>query len=328
MNKLKYLLSVTVLLSLLVGCSESSHYYISMTTTHATDQEFIFTSNTYMYDLTSKKLKKVSSEPYESQYPLSTYDYKNNKVYYSGSDNKEYGNSYIKQYGLSTHKTSKFIDYVDAINDIRILDDHKMFIVGRLKKVKKNTMVPSIYNTKTHKINYLNWNQDSFATCTNYNPDTQELIIPHYSMSLSYKLTDDYNNGIIKNEVDSYAPITFTVVKKNKTEDVFKLNHKQLDSTYIDKDYIYYVTDKQTSITNFDLVRYDRHTKEKKKLLDGKCGYYSMNIVTVLDNIIYFIGQKSEVYELVELDMNTNEQTVIYQSKTQEAINNAQFYKK
>ena len=34
-----------------------------------------------MYDLTSKKLKKVSSEPYESQYPLSTYDYKNNKVY-------------------------------------------------------------------------------------------------------------------------------------------------------------------------------------------------------------------------------------------------------
>ena len=81
MNKLKYLLSVTVLLSLLVGCSESSHYYISMTTTHATDQEFIFTSNTYMYDLTSKKLKKVSSEPYESQYPLSTYDYKNNKVF-------------------------------------------------------------------------------------------------------------------------------------------------------------------------------------------------------------------------------------------------------
>ena len=60
-------------------------------------------------------------------------------------------------------------------------------------------MVPSIYNAKTHKINYLNWNQDSFATCTNYNPDTQELIIPHYSMSLSYKLTDDYNNGIIKN---------------------------------------------------------------------------------------------------------------------------------
>lgn len=53
-----------------------------------------------------------------------------------------------------------------------------------------------------------------------------------------------------------------------------------------------------------------------------------MNIVTVLDNIIYFIGQRSEVYELVELDMNTNEQTVIYQSKTQEAINNAQFYKK
>lgn len=154
MNKLKYLLSVTVLLSLLVGCSESSHYYISMTATHATDQEFIFTSNTYMYDLTSKKLKKVSSEPYESQYPLSTYDYKNNKVYYSGSDNKEYGNSYIKQYALSTHKTSKFIDYVDAINDIRILDDHKMFIVGRLKKVKKNTMVPSIYNTKTHKINF------------------------------------------------------------------------------------------------------------------------------------------------------------------------------
>ena len=32
--------------------------------------------------------------------------------------------------------------------------------------------------------------------------------------------------------------------------------------------------------------------------------------------------------KLVELDMNTNEQTVIYQSKTQEAINNAQFYKK
>lgn len=55
MNKLKYLLSVTVLLSLPVGCSESSHYYISMTTTHATNQEFIFTSNTYMYDLTSKK---------------------------------------------------------------------------------------------------------------------------------------------------------------------------------------------------------------------------------------------------------------------------------
>ena len=59
----------------------------------------------------------------------------------------------------------------------------------------------------------------------------------------------------------------------------------------------------------------------------GMC-YYSMNIVTVLDNLIYFIGQRSEVYELVELDMNTNEQTVIYQSKTQEAINNAQFYKK
>ena len=56
MNKLKCILSITVLLSLLVGCSESSHYYISMTTTHATDQEFIFTSNTYMYDLTSKKL--------------------------------------------------------------------------------------------------------------------------------------------------------------------------------------------------------------------------------------------------------------------------------
>ena len=78
MNKLKCILSITVLLSLLVGCSESSHYYISMTTTHATDQEFVFTSNTYMYDLTSKKLKKVSSEPYESQYPLSTYDYKKN----------------------------------------------------------------------------------------------------------------------------------------------------------------------------------------------------------------------------------------------------------
>lgn len=81
-------------------------------------------------------------------------------------------------------------------------------------------------------------------------------------------------------------------------------------------------------ITNFDLMRYNRHTKEKKKLLDGKCGYYSMNIVTVLDNIIYFIGQRAEVYELVKLDMNTNEQTVIYQSKVQEAINNAQFYKK
>lgn len=328
MNKLKYLLSVTVLLSLLVGCSESPHYYISMTTTHATDQEFIFTSNTYVYDLTSKKLKKVSSEPYESQYPLSTYDHKSNKVYYSGSDNKEYGNSYIKQYDISTHKTSKFVDYVDAINDIRILDDHQIFIVGRLKKVKKNTMVPSIYDTQTHKINYLNWNHDTFATCTNYNPDTQELIIPHYSMSLSYKMTDDYNNGIIKNEADSYAPITFSVIKNNKIEDVFKLNKKQLDSTYIDEDYIYYVTDKQTSVTNFDLMRYDRHTKEKKLLLDGKCGYYSMNIVTVLDNIIYFIGQRAEAYELVKLDMKTNDQTVIYKSKAQEAINNAQFYKK
>ena len=117
-------------------------------------------------------------------------------------------------------------------------------------------------------------------------------------------------------------------MKNNKIEDVFKLNNKQLDSTYIDEDYIYYVTDKQTSITDFDLMRYDRHTKEKKKLLDGKCGYYSMNIVTVLDNTIYFIGQRAEVYELVKLDMNTNEQTVIYQSKAQEAINNAQFYKK
>lgn len=326
MKAIKCLLVLTAFISTIIGCSNAPHYYISITTTHATAQQFVFTSNTYTYDLTTQKLKKISSEPYESQYPLTTYDYKNNKVYYSGSDNKDYNNAYIKQYNLATEKTTQLTDYVDAINDMRVLNDHQVFIVGRLKKVRKNTMVPSIYDTKTHKINYLNWNHDTFATCTNYNPDTKELIIPHYSMALSYKLTDEFNNGIIKNEPDSYAPITVSTLKNNKIEDIFTLKKKQLDSTYITEDYIYYVLEKQTAITDFELMRYNCHTKEKKKLLDGKCGYYSMNIVTVIDNIIYFIGQRADIYELVRLDMDTNDQTVIYQSKDNEAINNAQFY--
>lgn len=328
MKTIKCVLAAAAFLSTLIGCSGAPHYYISMTTTHATDQQFVFISNTYIYDLTTQKLKKISSEPYESQYPLTTYDDKNNKVYYSGSNHKDYNNAYIKQYNLSTGKTTKLTDYVDAMNDMRVLNDHQIFIVGRLKKVRKNTMVPSIYNTKTHKINDLNWDHDMFATCTNYNPDTKELIIPHYSIALSYKLTDEFNNGIIKNEPDSYAPITISTLKNNKIENIFTLKKKQLDSTYIDENYIYYVLEKQTAITDFELIRYDRHTKEKQLLLDGQCGYYSMNIVTVIDNIIYFIGQRADVYELVRYDMDTNDQTVIYQSKDQEAINNAQFYKK
>lgn len=65
--------------------------------------------DTYYYSINNNELNKVSSQKYYLQYPLSTYSFDNNCVYYTQYTSKKgYSNAAIYKYDIKPKKSRLF----------------------------------------------------------------------------------------------------------------------------------------------------------------------------------------------------------------------------
>lgn len=168
-------------------CQNKPNLYIFFTSAYETGEPNDIDMDTYVYKSNDKSLNKVSHLKYYSQYPLTTYSKQENCVYYSHCTTDDLSDSdAIYKYDLKTKKNEKYIDYVDAINDIRILDNHQMLIIGQLKDVKDHNIVLTIYDTQNKTINDLSWDKDQYVASSYYDPISQEIVLGHYSLEESY----------------------------------------------------------------------------------------------------------------------------------------------
>ena len=302
---MKRITTLLFILLILCGCTSNSHY-LSITNTKEENNELI--SDIYSYDLNKNSLSLITSIPYTSNHPLTTYN--NNHIYYSArSDtNIEYSPCLIKEYNLDNKEDNIIADYVDTINDIRYLDN-KLFIVGQLKDLDDHNMVPTIYDLKTKKIEDFNWDNDQFVCASNYNPDDNSIILAHYSYKEKESLNNAYNNNEISFE-ETIPTITISKIDNNKISKLYTLN-KEVLSIYLNNNKLYYTTDNK-------LICYNIDNAKKEVILED----YNLKIVYANKKDLYIINHK----DLIKYNFETKQENTIFTAKNKSAINNIQTY--
>lgn len=190
-NKLIYILVIFLVVSV-TGCQNkpeeisASGKYISYTVTAENDDKSL-EMITFAYDLDDDSNIGVSKMEYNAQYPLTAYDKKNNKVYYSSriddADN-------LFELDLKTGGTKQLTDSLFAINYI-IPVDNELYLVA----VENGVRAMGLFKLVNNKLERILDDVDAFVWKVNYNPDLQTLVFNTYSQSELDKKMEEPDDG-------------------------------------------------------------------------------------------------------------------------------------
>ncbi|TCU67846.1 hypothetical protein EV204_11190 [Tissierella praeacuta] len=109
----------------------------------------------YEYDVDEKKVISFQELGEVALYPVGYKDYKNNKVYYSGSNNGLYDNLY--EYNLNTKNKKQLTDGKFVFNDMYIIGD-EIFVTAAAEG--KTVTQPGKFDFITNNLIYLDAEDD------------------------------------------------------------------------------------------------------------------------------------------------------------------------
>ncbi len=109
----------------------------------------------YEYDIEKEKIISFEKLDEVALYPVAYKDYKNNKIYYSSSDNGLYDNFY--EYDLNTRDKKQLTDGKFVFNDIYIIDN-EIFVTAAGEG--KTVTQPGKFDFMTNDFLYLNEKDD------------------------------------------------------------------------------------------------------------------------------------------------------------------------
>lgn len=128
---------------------------------------------TYVYDVKNKTVEQLDPIPCGAVYPISYYDYREKKLYYSnGKTGDGYDNLY--QYDTEKKTTTQLTDGKFVFNDL-LLRDGKLIcnVAPQFSTVTK----PAIYNVQENTFQYLDpEDDDTWCHSLSYNKSTDALL--------------------------------------------------------------------------------------------------------------------------------------------------------
>lgn len=331
-KKMKKSFLFLIITILLVGCQLDSELvnepmtiqsglYISFTVTHAVDgSENTFESDIYCFGIEDKIVRKVTTIPYFSSYPLAVYDDNDKKVYYSRSSSSKVGErDELYQYDIETNETLRLTSSLYGINYIFSTED--TIILGAISEKNTKALGPKIYNKSNGVLQELAWNEDDFINQMTFNPLTKTTVFSVNSISEEYSAFDKANN-----EGVSPKGISNVIYTMQGTEYVpeFSVESGFMHNLVSNKEGIYYQQDNSIFNSTNILSKYHFNNKIMNEIptskISGETIYISEN-----GNEIYYNNKN----KIMVLNLETNNiETIFSVKQNKEAINNAQILNK
>ncbi len=179
MNKKRYslfcllviIILITSLLIIKVDTNKPKEYLnIVSTVYNENNPESEVSMVLYSYSISDDSMKKLIEVPIKATYPIAITDYKNEKVYYSNSE-EVYEPDNLYEYDLKTDTIKQLTFGKFLFNDLLILDDK---LYANVARRGANVTQPAIFDKKTNEFTYLNKNDDDtwcFSLSYNYSLD-------------------------------------------------------------------------------------------------------------------------------------------------------------
>lgn len=307
----------------LTGCRKEkvSEKYISITNT-CTVNGSDFAMEVLRYDISDKSVSKIKSIPYSSQYPLTMYDEKTNKVYYTAEAEDGKGDE-LYVVDCQTNKSEQLTNDFFAINNIYSLEQG-IFIAG-VKRGEETAVRPFLYNIQTESVKEIPIEDDFFISCTCYNPIQKELYVAGYSETEEAKAFDeqdeDGNMQGICNYIYKYDGKCFQQVYRkddcyiNGIVSVGKDLLIKWGETYFDE--------------HMNISKIQNGIESAFKFADEDISSIAYDGLIYADtkNIFYIRQIEKDddvVYQLCSYENNTGQIAVLYEAPAESAINNAQ----
>lgn len=293
--------------ALLSGCNRlDTSKYISFTVTVEENKKLH--SEVYYFDLSNEEVEKVAVLPYTSQYPLTVYDKKTNKVFYTSRIEEEHKDE-VFEYAVDTKETKQITDDFFAINYI-IPYLNKLLIAA--VPLGDGVIHPYEYDRETTKISDLTWDSDIHISSLNINPDQNEFLAAGYSNSQLYENLEKQMTEEFK-----WPDYYLYDLKNNSAHDVLvKTEETKINTIAINNKYYYY------SENGSEIIQIDRATKKESKLLTEDDNIEFNSIIYITDDnrtIYYIVGKQVNKY-----DIKAKEIKQIYADKrVRSKVNNA-----
>lgn len=104
----------------------------------------------YVYDVEKKEVKQLAEIPCQADYPISYYDYRNEKIYYSNAEEGEpYDNLYV--YDTVKQTETRLTDGKFVFNDFFMRDGN---LICNVAPQYSTVTKPAIYNVKENTFQY------------------------------------------------------------------------------------------------------------------------------------------------------------------------------
>ncbi|KZE66702.1 hypothetical protein AV545_03510 [Paenibacillus jamilae] len=294
--------------------------YLSMTYTENVngknaDQGMVMRVMTY--DISSKKLTKLSDVPYTSQYPLSVVSLPDHKIYYS-ADVGDKGDQ-LFSYDLNTKKNEQLTDNLFAINDIVPTAPDGPLVLVAVKKGER-ILKTMFYNKTTRTMQIMHdENQDDTTTWSiTYNPAKKTIYSSQYSGREHEK------QRVLSNQTqtvmvppDNKVTEINSVTKQERS--IITLKKERISSMSSSNDKLLLVTTTPTNPDNPEYSLVDIATGKRTKI---KLPIFSRQFVYMSPDGkgVYYLGSASEKNEdegrgVYYYDFTSKTQTPIFIQK-------------
>lgn len=174
----------TILIAVLVSCTimklnEKKEYLHITTITYGNeeDSDDEKTMVTYVYDINSGVLQAFDGIPLErTVYPLSYYDYKNEKIYHTDAGKGEtFDNLYV--YDVKTKTDTRLTDGKFLFNEFIMTGEDSNKLICNVAPQFVTVTQPAIYDIRNNTFDYLNKDdEDTWCFSLSYNSATDKMV--------------------------------------------------------------------------------------------------------------------------------------------------------
>lgn len=266
------------------------------------------------------KLKEIGSVPYTSQYPLAVYDRKEDKIYYTGSDESgKYDQLWQKD--LKTNENMMLTDTMYAINYI-VPRNNDIIIIGVARKERR--IKPFCYNKRTAALREIETDIDFNCGLCAYDAKEDRLVLIGTSYEEAEQLREYWNENQTLDPVTQtyippvyYPPDTyFYEIDGEKANLVAKVESYEVKNAGIKgPDEITYsgysVKQSDIPISHYSLKTGQKPDHSTLFAEDSSLYIYD-EYVYEDENTIIFLGTKNEHRGIYRYNVNTQDTQLLY----------------
>jgi len=310
------ILLISILLISIIIFVNKNKYYISMTITHESEEEGQYESDIIIYDILKDDSDVIVSLPYTSQYPLTVYDKRNNKVFFTANALDNHGDE-IFFYDCNNGNIKQLTNDFFAINYIFPSKDG--LYIGGVLRGSHTTINPFFYSYSQKKLIKLMWNEDYFINSMNGSRHNNEIYFSCFSEKEEEKYVDE--------EIDGVDNSVYKCVDK-KIKFLFKTKKNYVETLAVNDDILVYRCGDRTfePIQKICVKDLKKNTEYNLNLSEEKISEMG-DFIGIINNSLFYIvncydGENCSC--IWKIDLNTKQSECIYKSEKNSRINNAQ----